>query len=269
MRAANDHPCKGGGYWYPFLDAPGGNRQRRGVRVAVLNSGRPKRDGIPELAESYRRAVIPHLLDALADALGVTAESLNRLGVGLALDDGRDGGTDAGDVARLNLAAATWAFPMKLGRGDVVGIRLRAGNGRKWSVAGGREGLFIPADLPKCPAPLLIAEGPTDTAALLSMGLSAIGRPSCTGAVSQTVRLVQRLSPRSIAIVADADAPGRRGAHALGVVLAVYTPSVRIIEPPAGIKDVRAWRQQGATAADLMAAVHSAPAFKATISMRA
>jgi hypothetical protein len=266
MRIAGDYPAKNGGWWHPFADSHGTSPRRRGVRVVVLDSGRPRRDGIPKRAESYRQAVIPDRLDDLADALGVTAHSLHRLGAGLALDNGRDAVVDAGDVARLS--APCWAFPMKLASGEIVGIRLRQA-GRKWAVAGGREGLFIPADPSPKPDHLFICEGPTDTAAMLSFGLAAIGRPSCTGAVREMVRLVQRIKPRSIIIVSDADAPGRRGAQALAVVLACYCRAVRIIEPPDGIKDVRAWRQSGASTDDVLAAVQAAPTFKVNISRRA
>jgi len=106
---------------------------------------------------------------------------------------------------------------------------------------------------------LLIAEGATDTAALLDLGFNAVGRPSCTGGVKLLVELVKRLVALEVVIVADADVPGQRGANNLAAVLVAYSPAVRIITPPAGVKDARSWKQAGATSADVQAAIDAAP----------
>ena len=52
--------------------------------------------------------------------------------------------------------------------GNVWGIRIRRPDGAKFSIKGGKEGLFIPEEFGG--DRLLIAEGPTDTAALLDLG---------------------------------------------------------------------------------------------------
>jgi DNA primase len=142
--------------------------------------------------------------------------------------------------------------------GQVVGIRLRGDNGRKWAVPGSREGLFLPAGL-TAGGRLLVCEGATDTAACLDWGFPAIGRPSCTGGVRHLVELVKRLVPTDVVVVADADAPGQRGAENLARQLVAYCPTVRVIAPSTGIKDARAWLQAGATAADVLAAIGAAP----------
>jgi DNA primase len=149
--------------------------------------------------------------------------------------------------------------------GNVVGIRLRAPNGRKWSVRGGQEGLFIPADETVAGERLLICEGPTDTAALLDLGFSAVGRPSCTGGVTLLAELVKHHRPAEVVIVADADAPGQRGAESLAAVLLAYSAAVRVIAPPSGVKDARAWKQAVATAADVLARIDAATIRKLTI----
>ena len=59
--------------------------------------------------------------------------------------------------------------------------------------------------------------------------------------------------------MADGDAPGQRGAGNLAAVLLAYCPAVRIITPPAGAKDARAWKRAGATAADVQAVIDAAP----------
>jgi DNA primase len=185
----------------------------------------------------------------LALALGVSAESLRRLSVG------------------WSPKHRAWSFPMSNAAGDVLGIRLRLPGGRKLSVKGGKEGLFLPEGI-DAGGPLLVCEGPTDTAALLDLGFNVVGRPSCTGGVKLLVELVRKHRPEGVVIVADADAPGQRGAERLAAVLLAYSASVRIIAPPAPIKDARAWRQGGAMAADVQAAIDAAPVRRLTVSIR-
>jgi DNA primase len=151
--------------------------------------------------------------------------------------------------------------------GLVVGIRLRRPDGRKLSVRGGKEGLFIPADLPDG-GRLLICEGPTDTAALLDLGFSAVGRPSCTGGTRHLVELVRLRRPSELVIVADGDGPGQRGAEGLAATLAAYCAVVRVITPPAPHKDARAWKQAGATAGDVVALIDAAPVRRLQIRTR-
>jgi hypothetical protein len=139
-------------------------------------------------------------------------------------------------------------------RGAVVGIRLRLDSGRKFAVTGGREGLFVPAGLSGA-GPLFVCEGPTDTAAILDMGLDVVGRPSCTGGVRHLIELARLRRPASVVILADADAPGLRGAEDLAGVLVALVPELRTITPPPGVKDARAWHNAGATAADVLDAV--------------
>ena len=80
---------------------------------------------------------------------------------------------------------------MRNGAGEVVGVRLRKSDGKKLSIKGSKEGLFIPTGLKPCDR-LLIGEGPTDTAALLDLGFEAVGRPSCTGGGRLLPELVRR-----------------------------------------------------------------------------
>jgi hypothetical protein len=150
---------------------------------------------------------------------------------------------------------------------NTLGIRLRLPDGRKLSVRRGCEGLFIPGAL-DAGRRLLICEGPTDTAAMLDLGFSAVGRPSCTGGVRLLVELARRWRVPELVVVADSDVPGQRGAESLASVLAAYCPVVRIIAPPAGIKDARAWKLDGAMAAGIEAAIGAAPPWKLTFTVR-
>ena len=142
--------------------------------------------------------------------------------------------------------------------GRIIGIRLRLPSGRKLAVKGGKEGLFIPEGLDGAHR-LLICEGATDTAALLDLGFSAVGRPSCTGGIRHLADLVRRLAAAEVVIVADADPPGQAGARRLAGALVAYCPAVKVITPPPGSKDARAWKQAGATTADVQSLIGAVP----------
>lgn len=176
----------------------------------------------PGLAAFFRRRA-GGLIVGLAKSLGVTAQALERLGVGL-----------QGDKA--------WTFPMQA-ESRIVGIRIRYESGAKRAVYGSRSGLFVPDGFrPNCK--LVICEGPTDAAALLSIGVECVGRASCLDGTAQLAPLAKG---RDVVIVADNDKPGRDGAARLAAALTL-TKSMRIVVPPDGIKDARAWCAAGATA---------------------
>ena len=193
-----------------------------------------------------RDALTPHRLNGLASATGLPADALDELGVGWS--------------DRLTC----WTFPMRSADGAVRGLRTRTPAGAKRAVTGSRDGLFFPAawaaDPPERPARLVIAEGPTDAAALLAWGFVACGRPSAHGAAGIVGNLCRRLRPAEVVILADADDPGRKGAEALTAGLLATAPRVRVCEPPAGVKDARAWFLAGATAAEVAARFDAAPA---------
>jgi len=133
-----------------------------------------------------------------------------------------------------------WAFPMRNGEGAVVGIRLRNEGGDKWAVRGSKQGIFLPFCIPQ---PVVhICEGPTDTAAALSMGLFAIGRPSCSGGMPDIISALRRLKVREAVLIADNDDPGVNGADMLSRHLEI--PCCVMTLP---CKDVRAFVNNGGT----------------------
>ena len=225
---------------------PWQNTLRRAVRMATDVRGGPDLAG---MVERWRLLEDSPRLRRLADSLGVSALTLRRLGVG------------------WSTRYSAWTFPMSDAGGRIVGIRLRRPDGRKLSVRGGKEGLFVPESL-NPGGWLLVSEGPTDTAALLDLEFPTVGRPSCAGGARHAIELVRRLAVPEVVIVADSDAPGQRGAHHLASVLAAYCPAVRVIAPPAGIKDAREWKQRGATAADVQAAIDAAPVRRLAVQVR-
>lgn len=174
-----------------------GDRDRRSapprirtVKLAV----RPHDPRFAHLALQFTRNLASGDAERLAGKLGLTPGSLLRLGLGWA----RAAEIEAeGTVCR---GSGCWSFPMRDGRGNIVGIRLRTPDGFKYSVNGGRQGLHIPTDLPTG-RPLLLAEGPTDTAALLDLGFAAIGRPSCNGGERAIVALLPGLKPTTVVAV--------------------------------------------------------------------
>ena len=225
--------CGEAGWLHRLRDSDDWQRSR--TRTVRVKSKPIARTDLAELAKSYCAAVQCGELEQLAHEIGVTEESMRRLGVGW---DGE-----------------SWTFPMTNAKRAIVGIRRRFPDGRKLSVKGGHEGVFVPSDLSD-DNPLLIAEGPTDCAALLDLGFAVIGRPSCAGGL----RFIPEYARgRHAVIVADGDAPGQRGAISLASVLRLYCPSVRIITPPDGTKDARAWKCAGMTREDIAEAMERAP----------
>lgn len=214
------------GWLHPSGDAP---------RVHVPTWRRVEE--APDVGETADRLYLSHhaawARGHLAQRLGVSEAALDRLRVG------------------WNLPLRAWTFPMRDGRGRVVGIQNRfAVSGGKQVVRGHRAGVFEPAELAVEGRELVVCEGASDTAAALSIGLEAIGRFSCTGTVDEIVARVRRHRPSKVLIVVDNDAPGIKG----GEQLAAALDGIALVEtrtPPAGIKDLRAWTQSGATAAQI------------------
>jgi hypothetical protein len=259
------------GRWLHRFKGGGSERLTYCGRVFNISASTPRAD-FAGIAEAYRQAALPHWIDDLAVRLGVTADSLNRLGIGWAFDSQtRKGHTpevfDAGEMYR-ECSNRVWAVPMFNAVMETVGIMLRRDDGNKLAVAGGKVGLFIPSNLPRADY-LLICEGLTDTAAILDLGFAAIGRPSCTGGRQLAVDFVRSQNIASVVILADNDAPGQFGASSLAGSLRLYIHDVRVIAPPPGIKDGRAWRIAGATAADMQAAIDAATRHEIRINVMA
>ena len=251
-RVESPKRCREAGWLHVLRgDGPAWAPWKRSIHVAVRMMSEPSggKPDVAKLADDFRQAAKPEALGRLALTLGVSVESLRRLRVGWS---GKN---------------RAWSFPMSNAAGQVLGIRLRLPNGKKLSVRGGREGLFIPEGIGAGDR-LLIAEGPSDTTALLDLRFPAVGRPSCMGGVKLLVELVRKLKPSAVVIVADGDAPGRRGAESLAAALVAYCSEVRTITPPAGVKDAREWKRSGATAAEVEAAIGAAAVRKLRVSVR-
>lgn len=173
---------------------------------------------------------MPHALKRLAVRLGVSEQSLSRLNCCFASEH------------------HAWAFPMRDGYGELVGIRLRSDTGQKWAVKGSHQGIFLPVG--NAQEMVVVCEGPTDTAAALTLGYFAIGRPSCSGGGGDVRTAVKRLCVRRAVLVADNDGPGMNGAVMLADQLPV--PNSILLLPS---KDIRSFLNAGGTKGSLDAII--------------
>jgi|TARA_R100000084_G_C4585592_1_gene115880 DNA primase len=150
--------------------------------------------------------------------------------------------------------AGAYTFPMKNHEGQVVGVRLRYPDGKKLSAKGSKAGLFM-ADKVDTDGVLLVAEGPTDTAALMTTGHQVVGRPSCNGGTNFVYQMISWRT--SLVIVADNDKPGKEGAKRLAEICKCKTKSVKIIIPRKG-SDAKDWLGHGLNRATLDLMIHQA-----------
>ena len=210
--------------WEHWLDGDTAIKVAEAVKYARREPTPPEIDVHAIMGKAWSNASTAGFTRTISQDLGVSEGALRRLQIGML--DGHA------------------AFPMVNWQREMVGIRIRSRSGRKWAVTGSRQGLFVPVGFHDSTL-LLIAEGPTDTAALLDLGFNAIGRPSCQGAVWDTIRLIKQRFIH-VVLMADVDGPGVQGAKQLGKELAGAGIWTKIIRPLRG-KDVRAWLAAGAT----------------------
>jgi hypothetical protein len=213
--------------WLHRLD-DGFREPRREVPSAERAPASSKDFG--DFAERFRRNADQPVRD-LAHQLGVSSEALVALGVGWS--------------PPLHL----WTFPEKDGTGRVIGLMRRWADGTKMRVKGSKSGLTYASDWDTGDGPILLAEGATDVAAAMTLGLSAIGRPSNRGGCAFLAELLESLPfEREIVVVGERDQkesgewPGREGAIATAKELArrLKRPIDWCLVPDA-VKDLRAW----------------------------
>lgn len=242
MRTESDHPCKGecGGWIHRLSSAGPVCRSVPSTIFAEKPDRIPSRSAEALLAE-WRKNTLAITLSQFAKELGVTRKSLERLG------------------CVWNGAQSCWAFPMRDETGKVVGIRLRRG-GRKYSVTKSRAGLFFDPDIgPKRSEHRFawLTEGPTDTAAVLSLDPQAVvfGRSDLLSGWNMLkkalalhgVTEVNICVDNELAIEGRTDSPGFSGnlrmAKALGL-------PCRFVQIP-GFKDIRDYVKSGARLSEL------------------
>ena len=233
MRVPSANPSHDGGY-YHFFDvlAP---------RPEFVPRFKPPTSTInaSALMERYRAKTISGARRAFAEGLGVSDSSMEMLGVAWCVEKN------------------AWAFPMSDAEGKTIGIRLRSATGFKWAVPGSKQGIFLP-DMSSNSGIAYLPEGPTNTAAFLTLGLFAIGRPNNMAGNELVRARLKALGVNRAVIVVDNDElkqfnggearPGIEGAkklkRELGIPSVFYTPPT---------KDVRDFVKLGGTAAMIQA----------------
>lgn len=212
MRISSARPSKNGGWLHPLDAAP--------VKVEPVKHVEPPHINATAMMRKFRDATDLADVALLAKDLGVAGESLWELGIAWAAPHN------------------AWAWPMKDEYGNTIGVRLRSSTGHKWAVTGSRAGLFYGSVRPGCVT--CVTEGPTDASAAMTIGLQAIGRPSCLG--QEEMLRAALAKARRVLIISDNDSPGFRGAERLQGMLNV--PNL-IWCPPC--KDMREFVQKGGT----------------------
>lgn len=233
MRAPSQKPMKNGGYWHslttavPYKALPKPEEDKPQINAAAI-------------MEEFTAGTKSWWVDELAKLLKVSRPALDKVGVAWA----------PGALLRRHMkwySKGAWAFPMRDGCGQMVGIRLRTNDGQKISVTGGRNGIFIPRDNPQRTGYIL--EGPTDLAAALTLGLFGLGRPSCRGSVAYIGVAINRLNIQRCVIIADNDKPDRFGeqvgaAGAQTLATELHVPVAQMLLPT---KDLRKFLEWGGT----------------------
>jgi len=234
MRVQSVRPVKNGGWFHPFGAAggrplpPPPRRQAPAINATALH-------------RTWLASTRPDALAAFAAAIGLSVASLAAVGAAWAPPH------------------AAWAFPMRDGYGNVVGIRLRNERG-KFAVRGSRQGIFTTTDHGQRTTGLeggttdhgprttglrktiFVCEGPTDTAAAVEMGFFAVGRPNCCCGGLEIRTYARRHECAHAVIVSDNDKPGLDGARKVGAELRM---PYAIYVPPA--KDLREFCRMGGT----------------------
>lgn len=193
-----------------------------------------------ELAEKYRRAISTGAIEFLAKQLSVSTSSLLAFGVGWS------SGHQAYTIPSWNSLV-----------GRITGIQLRRTDGFKFAVKGSKFGLYCPSK-PRLDTTMIVLEGASDTIAAYNVGFPVCcGRHNCAGGEGYVVAALEH-EPDRVLICHDNDEPnrwGRRvgldGAEKLAKTLKYHVHDVRVVAPPEGFKDFRAWASSGVTRPDI------------------
>lgn len=221
MRIESDKPSKNGGWLHA---------DSASAYVAPRVAIEPERIDAERIWNGWNDTTDFQIVDGLSRSLGLSAESLMAIGCAWASPH------------------SAFAFPMKDANENVIGIRLRGADGKKWAVKGSRSGLFIPQI--ESQQTIFITEGESDCAAALTIGLFSIGRPSCLGCEQSVIDYSRRRKIKRAVIVTDNDEPGLRGAKKLQDMLLI--PSVQWTPI---CKDLREFVKLGGDASDVESAI--------------
>lgn len=216
---------------------------------------KPKKEGTTEKAgdwQSLARAWF-YMLGAearrkeLAESLGVSVDALRTLCIGF------DG--------------SAWTIPQRDGARRIIGIQRRFPSGKKRHVSGSNAGLIFGKGWNDGEGPIFLPEGASDVAALLTLGLNAVGRPNNKAGAERVAELLSntpkdrrlivlgendrkplyelKATHRSDCVACSQCWPGLDGAVETAKKLSVALDrTIYWTLPPDGAKDVREWLQR-------------------------
>jgi hypothetical protein len=194
MRIESNRPAKGtGGGWIHRLAEPLPEIEVRRRPAPIVNI-----DWTRKAEQMFHHPDAHAARRQIAGQLGVFVESLELLQVGVGFDhDGR--------------AFTSW--PERTFQGKATGIVRRYSSGEKKMIFGGSHGLYVTPSWWTTQGPVYLPEGGNDTAALLSMGHCAVGRPSNLGGVNLLLGWFSEPDyRRQLIVLAERDEkPDRRG----------------------------------------------------------
>jgi len=222
-------------------NAPSDDSPARSLEESLEDTTSSGKDSLSwqEKAKAFQGRLRKKSLESFAEKLGVSVESLKRLGIGF--------------------DRYAFTFPMVTAEGEVCGIRTRPLEGGKGTMPGGHLGLFIPEGV--TPANVkVICEGETDTAAALTLRVEAIGTPGVGTAIGEAVAFIEQCPIARPCIIADNDPSGQSGAGNLASALNAVGIPCRILTPPSPHNDLREWKCNGGlTKEKLLKAIDESP----------
>jgi hypothetical protein len=191
MRVESDKPLPSGGWIHRLNDPLPVLPERKPVKkIANVTELANKMFNSPSAAEKRVE---------LSRSLGVSLESLYSLRVGIGWDhDGQE--------------YSSW--PARDPGGSVIGITRRYADGAKLTLAGtSNSGVFLPDRWPDRLGRIVVVEGGSDTAALHTCNINAIGRPSNVGGAKIIREILKKHGrDRRVMVVGENDEkPHKRG----------------------------------------------------------
>jgi hypothetical protein len=218
--------------------------KRTGVSNIECEDHEISQERIAKITFQYEKALEameanPKNPQKLAGILGVSVESLERIGVGWRED------REPVDGEWVGTGRWAWIFPEVNGDEEIVGLLRRYENSEvgqdKKLIAHGRRGLTVPNRWKEGTDVLFLVEGASDVAAMLTMERMAIGRPQASSprVLGDLVKLLKD-DEREIIVVKDNDEVGHKGAEQLAAGLArLLARKIPCIVPPRNCKDMR------------------------------
>lgn len=183
-----DRACNGSPPWPRRLDyKPKVETKWQGARGGEEKSHQsPPRDWGSSALLAFENPPAEEKRSELAKVLGVGVGALRRLGVGW-------------------IQAYGFSVPERDASGKVIGINDRSPSGSKKRRRGSNAGLtFDPETWMEStiePGFVFLVEGMSDTAALMSLGLSVVGRPNNTGGVDLLAVLLRAVPIDKVIVV--------------------------------------------------------------------